>query len=177
MEAREQASEPLPEPVQEPSTTPTNAARAVDTEAKPWNFEPPSVVRPDNAEKNHSGFRASVPFDVASIKANHSGSGSVGMRTSHGTLTVSNVTLRTLIQKGCHVKDSQISGGPAWLDTERYDIAAKTERTDISDERLWLSLQPLLADRFRLRFHRETKQLPIYSLIVAKGAQAAESRR
>jgi len=112
---------------------------------------------------------AVAPFDVASIKANRSGSGSVSMRTSHGRLTVSNVTVRMLIQSGFHVKDSQISGGPAWLETERYDIVAKTERTDISDDDLWRSLQPLLVDRFRLRFHRETKQLPVYLLIVAKG--------
>jgi uncharacterized protein (TIGR03435 family) len=110
-----------------------------------------------------------APFDVVSIKSNRSGSGSVSMRTSHGTLTVSNATVRMLIHKGFHVRDSQISGGPAWLDTERYDIVVKTERTDISDDNLWLSLQPLLAERFRLRIHREDKQLPVYSLVAGKG--------
>ena len=91
------------------------------------------------------------------------------MRTSHGRLTASNVTLLTLIQKGFHLKAFQISGGPAWLDAERYDIVAKTERTDISDDNLWLSLQPLLADRFKLRIHRTVKQLPVYSLVIGKG--------
>lgn len=110
-----------------------------------------------------------TPFDVASIKPNRSGSGSTTMRTSHGQLTASNVTVRMLIQKGFHLKQFQISGGPEWLDTERYDIAAKTERADISDDNLWLSLEPLLADRFRLRFHRTTKQLPVYSLVTGKG--------
>lgn len=109
-----------------------------------------------------------TPFDVASIKPNQSGSRSVMMRTSHGRLTATNVTVRMLIRSGFHVRDSQISGGPDWLDTEKYDVVAKTERTDISDDMLWLSLQPLLAERFKLRFHREVKQLPAYSLVVAK---------
>jgi uncharacterized protein (TIGR03435 family) len=67
------------------------------------------------------------------------------------------------------LKDVQISGGPGWLDTERYDIVAKTERADISDDNLWFSLQPLLAERFKLRFHREIKQLPVYLLVIGKG--------
>ncbi len=62
-----------------------------------------------------------------------------------------------------------MTGGPGWLGTERYDVIAKTEDTSISDDDLWLLLQPLLEDRFKLRFHRETKQLPVYSMIVAKG--------
>lgn len=114
-------------------------------------------------------------FDVAAIKANHSGSGSVTMRTAHGRLTVSNCTVRQLIQKGFHVKDSQIVGGPGWLDTERYDVDAKTERTDISDDKLWLSLQPLLAERFQLRFHRQTKQLPVYVLLIGKSGARLKS--
>jgi uncharacterized protein (TIGR03435 family) len=109
------------------------------------------------------------PFDVESIKPNHSGSGSTKMRTSHGRLTASNVTVRMLIRSAFHLKDVQISGGPGWLDTERYDIVAKTERADISDDNLWSSLQPLLAERFKLRFHREIKQLPVYLLVIGKG--------
>lgn len=91
------------------------------------------------------------------------------MGTSHGRLTATNVPLRILIQKGFHVKDFQISGGPGWVGTERYDIVAKTESADISDDDLWLLLQPLLTDRFKLKFHLETKQLPVYSLVIAKG--------
>jgi len=108
-------------------------------------------------------------FDAASVKPNTSGSGGFSMGTSHGRLTATNVPVRTLILKGFHAKDFQVTGGPAWLETERYDVVAKTENTSISDNDLWLLLQPLLADRFKLRFHRETKQLPIYSLTIAKG--------
>lgn len=110
-----------------------------------------------------------APFDVASIKPNRTGSGSTNMRTSHGRLTASNVTVRMLIRSAFHVKDSQISGGPGWLDTERYDIVARTERAEISDDNLWFSLQPLLAERFGLQYHREIKQLPVYLLVIGKG--------
>jgi uncharacterized protein (TIGR03435 family) len=108
-------------------------------------------------------------FDVASVKPNLSATGGFSMGTSQGRLSATNVPVRMLIQKGFHVKEFQLSGGPGWLDTARYDVVAKTENTSISDDDLWLLLQPLLADRFKLRFHRETKRLQVYSLVVAKG--------
>ena len=108
-------------------------------------------------------------FDVASVKPNLSGSGSVSAGTSRGRLTATNISVRTLILKAFHVQDFQVSGGPGWLGSERYDVVAKTENTSISDNDLWLLLQPLLAERFHLKFHRETKQLAVYSLTVAKG--------
>ncbi len=91
------------------------------------------------------------------------------MSTDRGRLTATNVPVRTLILKGFRVKDFQVSGGPGWLVTERYDIVAKTENTAISDDDLWLLLQPLLKERFQWKVHRETRQLPVYSLVVAKG--------
>src|SRR5579863_7711314 len=87
-------------------------------------------------------------FDVASVKPNTSGTGNFSMGTSHGRLTATNVSVRTLILKGF-----QVTGGPGWLGTERYDVVAKTENTSVSDDDLWLLLQPLLAERFKLRFH------------------------
>ena len=82
-----------------------------------------------------------------------------------------------LIRSAFHVKDSQISGGPAWLDAERYDIVARRERADISDDNLWYSLQPQLAERFQLRFHREIKEMPVYSLVVAKGGPRLKNHK
>jgi len=116
-------------------------------------------------------WQVSAPgaFDAASVKPSNSSNGGFSMGTSKGRLTVTNVPVRELILKGFHLKDSQVSGGPGWLSTERYDIVAKTSNTTISDDNLWLLLQPLLTERFKLKFHRETKQLPVYSLVVAKG--------
>jgi bla regulator protein BlaR1 len=112
------------------------------------------------------------PFEVAAIKPNHSGSGSTTGQTVHGRLTVTNETVRSLILRAFQLMDSQVSGGPDWINTERYDISAKTDDASISDDQLWLSLQPLLIDRFHLRFHRTTKDAPLYSLVVSKPKQA-----
>ena len=66
------------------------------------------------------------------------------------------------------ITDRQISGGPNWLDSDTYDIYAKAERPT-SREQIYLMLQTLLADRFKLSLHRETRELPVYALVVEKG--------
>ena len=109
------------------------------------------------------------PFDVASVEPNTSGGNGTSMRTANGRLTVTNAPLFQLIQQAYQIKDFQLNGGPGWIATERYDIDAKMEKNDISDKDLWFSLQPLLADRFRLKVHREAKQMPVFTLTVVKG--------
>ncbi len=72
------------------------------------------------------------------------------------------------------VKTYQISG-PAWLDTERFDIVAKVPQGATKDD-VKLMLQNLLADRFKLTLHREKKDMPMYALLVAKnGPKLKES--
>jgi uncharacterized protein (TIGR03435 family) len=63
---------------------------------------------------------------------------------------------------------SQVVGGPAWIDSERYDIDAKPA-ANTDPKQIWPMWQALLADRFKLRLHRETRELPIYDLTAAKG--------
>ena len=83
-------------------------------------------------------------------------------------------TLKTLLQNAYDVKDFQISG-PEWLATERFDIQA-TMPPDTTKEQFKAMLQNLLAERFKMTVHRETKELPMYSLIVAKsGPKLKES--
>src|SRR5664279_6215744 len=65
------------------------------------------------------------------------------------------------------VKNYQVTG-PGWLDTERYDITAKVPKGATKDD-LKLMLQGLLAERFKLTLHHETKELPMYALVVGKG--------
>jgi uncharacterized protein (TIGR03435 family) len=69
----------------------------------------------------------------------------------------------------------QIAGGPAWLDTDRFDIAAKSEGAENDDSVLMGMLQALLAERFMLRVHRETRIVPALVLEVAKGGPKLES--
>jgi uncharacterized protein (TIGR03435 family) len=76
-----------------------------------------------------------------------------------------NLTLKTLIGSAYDLKPRQISGGPDWVDTEGYDITAKTQESARFDQ-VRIQLQNLLADRFKLKFHRETKEEPVYDLVV-----------
>jgi uncharacterized protein (TIGR03435 family) len=109
-------------------------------------------------------------FDVASIRPNHSGSTDSNVdSTAGGRLTVTNETLRELIKLAFSVKGYQIVGAPGWIDSERYDIAAKTESTaKLSLEELKALLRALLADRFSMKSHRETKEGTIYTLRIGK---------
>jgi uncharacterized protein (TIGR03435 family) len=77
------------------------------------------------------------------------------------------VTLKMLLQRAYNLKPAQISG-PGWMESERYDIAAKVPPATDEDG-LRLMLQGLLIERFQIKLHRETKTLPVYLLTVAKG--------
>ncbi|SPE39658.1 hypothetical protein SBA3_3340001 [Candidatus Sulfopaludibacter sp. SbA3] len=73
------------------------------------------------------------------------------------------------------VKRSQISGGPSWLDSERFDIVAKVPE-GATKEQVKVMLQNLLAERFKLTLHRETKEQPMYALVVgSKGPKLKDS--
>jgi uncharacterized protein (TIGR03435 family) len=64
---------------------------------------------------------------------------------------------------------SQVVGGPAWIDSFGYDIEVKPSWGSADPKQIWLMWQTLLADRFKLRLHRETRELPTYNLTAARG--------
>jgi len=110
-------------------------------------------------------------FEVASIKpvAAENGVFRISMSTSPGgRYTAMRATASILIQQAYDVKDYQITNGPGWLTSQRYDIVAKADTPNIDREMLKVLLQSLLAERFQLQLHRETKELPIYALVVGK---------
>jgi len=87
-----------------------------------------------------------------------------------GRLTATNTTVRELIRPAYNVKDYQIAQAPGWLEADRFEIAAKAavaKKTSLDDERSLV--RELLEDRFGLKTHRQTKQPPVYLLVVAKG--------
>ena len=84
-----------------------------------------------------------------------------------GQLTYTNVSLKNVLINAYDVNDYQISG-PTWLDRERFDIVAKIPQ-GATKEQFRQMLQNLLAERFKLTLHHETKELPMYTLVVAKG--------
>ncbi len=78
------------------------------------------------------------------------------------------VPLRKVILEAFHISPFQLSGGPAWINSEKFAIEGKAA-TPASKEELRPMLQTLLADRFRLSVRREIKEVPVYALTVAKG--------
>jgi uncharacterized protein (TIGR03435 family) len=94
-------------------------------------------------------------------------------------LSFNQSTLRELIRAAYHVWDYQIVGGPAWIDTDRYDILLKmTEPWGVEPWRKPLRpLQDVLTDKFGLKLHRETRELPVFILTVSKtGGELHRSR-
>jgi uncharacterized protein (TIGR03435 family) len=89
-----------------------------------------------------------------------------------GRITCNGVTLKMLLKRAYDINPDQISG-PDWLDSERYDIVGKVS-SGATPEQFRLMLQNLLAERFELRQHRETKTLPVYLLTVAKNGPKFE---
>jgi uncharacterized protein (TIGR03435 family) len=126
-------------------------------------------------------LRAQAPasdpaFDVASVKANTSGDWrkSIGPAPG-GRFLATNNTLRELIpfayglpQLAANIR---IIGGPNWIDSDRFDIVAKTDGTP-SPQEMGAMLRTLLKDRFRLAAHNETRELPVYALVMARSDNA-----
>lgn len=114
-------------------------------------------------------------FEVASVKPSSADTGSSsGINTGHGRLDAHNVTLRRCIMGAYGVGPHQIFGGPDWLDSDRYTISAKAEEPVNDDAMLMVMLQDLLAERFKLALHRETRTIPALVLEVAKNGPKLE---
>jgi uncharacterized protein (TIGR03435 family) len=118
-----------------------------------------------------------LTFEVASIKPWVQPSGNMIMMgrggrggpgsSDPGRVRYTAISLKNLLVNAYGVKAYQISG-PSWLDSERFDIQA-TMPPETTKEQMAIMLQNLLADRFKLTIHRETKELPMYTMVVGKG--------
>jgi uncharacterized protein (TIGR03435 family) len=107
-------------------------------------------------------------FEVASIKPNAGSESGTSIRLSPGLLTVENFTTQLLLQRAYHVESFQISGAPGWVNSDRFDIAAKATGNLTSEQALGQMLQALLEERFQLKLHLEMHELPVYNLTTAK---------
>lgn len=110
-------------------------------------------------------------FEVASIHPSppqEPGHMSIGMSIDKGLLRASGMTVKFLIEQAYDVRDFQVVGGPSWIGSQQYDINAKIDGNP-TDEQMRVMMQSLLADRFKLQVHRDTKEMPCYALVVAKG--------
>jgi uncharacterized protein (TIGR03435 family) len=130
------------------------------------------------------GF-AQLTFEVASIKpANPDTPGTSIQFMPGGGLKMTGIPLRAMITFAYDVRDFQVSGGPGWMGTERFDVMAQPDRAAVDGpadfakmndaqrrtmrDQITERLRALLADRFQLAVHKETKDQPIYALVVSK---------
>jgi len=109
-------------------------------------------------------------FEVASVKPSEAGRAVKGGpgRNDPGLFSVRNRPLKSLVQMAYEVQDYQVTGGPSWVETERFDIDAKPA-VAASRAEMMVMLRALLAERFQLRVRRESKPVATYVLTVAKG--------
>ena len=115
----------------------------------------------------------SPAFDVASVKASNPNPstplGGIPMiLPALGRLTATNVTLRQLVIGAYQKQSFQVVGGPPWQTADKFDINAKSEDGSMPTDQILERLKTLLADRFKLRVHTETREAPIYNLVVAR---------
>jgi len=113
----------------------------------------------------------SLRFEVATIKPatpEEIQAGVSGMKTGHGRVTATDVTLKRCIIGSFHIGPNQIVGGPDWLDSDRFHIEAKSEQPTDDDAALDAMLRNLLADRFHLAVHREIRTMSALALEVGK---------
>jgi uncharacterized protein (TIGR03435 family) len=143
---------------------------------------------PNRAASQAQTTIGTIPaYASVSITPNKSGSDGVMLMFGPDRFTSNNASLQQLIREAYGVEDDRISGAPAWLESEKYDVEAKENHSGTDDVRK-LSfdqrvseqksmLQALLAERLKLAVHRETKDLTVYALVIAKnGPKLQESK-
>ena len=107
-------------------------------------------------------------FEVASVRENKSGL-NAGSSTSRpgGSYNATNMTLRGLLWVAYGLPTQRVIGGPNWIDSTRFDIAAKAAG-DLNSEQFGVMLRSLLRDRFKLVVREEKRDLPVYALVVVR---------
>jgi uncharacterized protein (TIGR03435 family) len=130
-------------------------------------------------------------FEAASIKPQApSSDGNIRTMVQYppnGRFTGAGVSVKTLICVAYGLSDFQVLGGPDWIESDRYDVLAtpgsaleeqlQKMKSDDNTQAKRQMLQALLADRFKLTIHHDTKELPIYALVVAKGGSKLQETK
>jgi uncharacterized protein (TIGR03435 family) len=109
---------------------------------------------------------SAVAFEVASVKPNASDDGPSMTVPSRGTVVITNVPLLNVIVNAYGIPAFRVVGAPAWIRRERFDISARIPES--SSGQVLSMLQTLLVQRFNLRAHRETREQPVYDVVVAR---------
>lgn len=113
-------------------------------------------------------------LEVVSIKPSPAG-GRVSARIAGDRITLENYPLQGLIQAAYGLRPFELSRDPAWIESARYDIAAKAEGPASGPE-LWAMIQSVLEERFRLKMHTERKEVSVFNLSIATRGKLPEPR-
>jgi uncharacterized protein (TIGR03435 family) len=121
-----------------------------------------------------SAFSQAPPpteFEVASVRPNTLNDRIVAINVGPGDrFTARGYTLVLMMQRAYGVMDWNVSSGPGWIRSDRFDVSAKAPVTgNLAEQQLRPMLQALLAERFKLKLHKTTKEMSGYALVVAKG--------
>lgn len=108
------------------------------------------------------------PLTTVSLKRNVSGSPNGNMEVRPGgRLFATNVTLRNMLRNIHRLQEYQLVGGPGWMATDRWDIVAVVE-AEVTETQAVPLLKAFLIERFKLKMHTETREVPVYSLELAR---------
>jgi uncharacterized protein (TIGR03435 family) len=141
------------------------------------------------ASKADDSVMKSPEFEVASIKPFKQSGDGVSMMTRYTPdgFTGEGLSLHFLIRMAYGLEDNQVVGGEKWVDSDQYEVHAKMDEATIEAMKnatreqktqiLQKTMQALLADRFKLKTHRETRQLPVYELVLAKGGSKLQEAK
>src|SRR5439155_18190325 len=137
---------------QGPQPSPLNLTRATNQTA--WAIpEPPAPPKPMAANANPS-------FEVATIKPSNPDQPGMGFGVQGRRFSTLNTTVGNLIAFAYGLQPRQILDGPAWMNSDKFDLTAQPDAEGQPNDKQWkLMLQKLLADRFKLSFHRDKKEL------------------
>jgi bla regulator protein blaR1 len=119
---------------------------------------------------------ANLPrYEVATIKPNKADDGMFGIRFSPDGVSMTGVPLQFMLRVAFGVEEDRLQGMPGWAKSDHFNIDAKVDASDapklenLTPAQRNTMLLPLLTDRFNLKYHHETKELPIYALVLANG--------
>lgn len=139
------------------------------TPATAWDIPaPPAPIKPMPADANPS-------FDVVTVKPSKPDQQGQGFRVQGRHFTTINTTVLDIIAFAYGMHPKQIVNAPAWMSQDKFDIEGTPDAEGAPNDRQWKGmLQKMLADRFQLKFTKDTREMPAYTLTVAKGGPKLE---
>jgi bla regulator protein blaR1 len=139
--------------------------------ANPAAPKPPAAIAPQSGASS-----AALPaYEVSVVNPSKSDQGNSMLRFTPDGIRITNVPLHMLLREALGTEDDRIFGEPGWVKSDKFDIEAKVapddapKLKDLKFEQRQQMLVPLLEERFGLKFHHETRDLPVYDLVIAKG--------